>query len=87
VCADLANNGTGSFRVGDCDQQSGEFEFSSRPPGPKVVESRIGEADGGVLLLSTTERCKSTASSASVRTFPAPVLVSSNDEFDFFCDA
>jgi hypothetical protein len=24
VCADFANNGTGSFKVGDCDQQSGE---------------------------------------------------------------
>ncbi|KAK4102120.1 hypothetical protein N658DRAFT_515374 [Parathielavia hyrcaniae] len=54
VCANLANNGTGSFRVNDCDQQ--------------------------------TERCKSTASAATVRTFSPPVLVSSNDEFDFFCD-
>ncbi|KXX82584.1 hypothetical protein MMYC01_200784 [Madurella mycetomatis] len=25
VCADLANNGTGSFSVGECDQQTGEF--------------------------------------------------------------
>ncbi|KAL2130920.1 hypothetical protein VTI74DRAFT_5789 [Chaetomium olivicolor] len=54
VCANLANNGTGSFKVGDCDRQ--------------------------------TERCKSAASSASVRTFPPPVLVSSNADFDFFCE-
>jgi hypothetical protein len=25
VCADAANNGTGAFKVGDCDKQSGEF--------------------------------------------------------------
>jgi hypothetical protein len=36
VCADLANNGTGSFRVGDCDQQTGEFSSRS-PQGPNVV--------------------------------------------------
>ncbi|GAB1312238.1 Neurofilament medium polypeptide protein [Madurella fahalii] len=53
VCADLANNGTGSFSVGECDQQ--------------------------------TERCKSTATSAATKSFPAPVLVSSDDEFDYFC--
>ncbi|KAK3906611.1 hypothetical protein C8A05DRAFT_40639 [Staphylotrichum tortipilum] len=42
VCADFANNGTGSFKVGDCDQQS--------------------------------DRCKNSATSASVREFPPPVL-------------
>ncbi|KAK4154828.1 hypothetical protein C8A00DRAFT_14068 [Chaetomidium leptoderma] len=54
LCANMANSGTGAFKVGDCDQQS--------------------------------ERCKSTASSASIREFAPPVLVSSNAEFDFFCD-
>ncbi|KAK4117460.1 hypothetical protein N656DRAFT_764676 [Canariomyces notabilis] len=54
ACADLANNGTGAFSVGECDQQ--------------------------------TERCKSAATAATVTSFSPPVLVSSNDQFDFFCD-
>ncbi|KAL2122064.1 hypothetical protein VTJ04DRAFT_2519 [Mycothermus thermophilus] len=56
-CANLANNGGGDFKVGDCDVQN--------------------------------ERCKAAAAAASVREFPAagePVLVGSDDQFDFFCD-
>ncbi|KAK4186404.1 hypothetical protein QBC35DRAFT_554093 [Podospora australis] len=57
ACAQIANNGTGQFAVGDCDRQS--------------------------------EQCKSTASSAAVKAFAAPasVFVSSDDQFDFFCDS
>ncbi|KAH6630267.1 hypothetical protein B0J18DRAFT_95260 [Chaetomium sp. MPI-SDFR-AT-0129] len=53
-CADMANNGTGDFKVGDCDQQ--------------------------------TEQCKSTASLASAKAFSAPMVVSSDASFDYFCD-
>ncbi|KAK3310274.1 uncharacterized protein B0T15DRAFT_31637 [Chaetomium strumarium] len=54
VCADMANNGTGSFKVGDCDRQN--------------------------------ESCKSAASSATIKSFAPPALVSSTAEFDIFCD-
>jgi hypothetical protein len=37
-------------------------------------------------LCVPTERCKSAATAATVTSFSPPVLVSSNDQFDFFCD-
>ncbi|KAH6855130.1 hypothetical protein B0I37DRAFT_48409 [Chaetomium sp. MPI-CAGE-AT-0009] len=39
LCADMANNGGGNFEVGDCDRQTGEFEFPPlpvRPPRPAL---------------------------------------------------
>lgn len=33
-----------------------------------------------------TAKCMTSAASAAVQEFPPPVLVSSNAEFDFFCD-
>lgn len=47
-----------------------------------------GKRDANMWLSLLLETCKSTASAATNRAFAAPasVLVSSNEQFDFFCD-
>jgi hypothetical protein len=71
-CAELANNKTGKFSVGECDKQSSEF----------ILFSTHGE-DGWDADDDVAE-CKSAISTATTTSFSA--LFSSNAEFDFFCD-
>ncbi len=90
-CADLANSKQGNFAVSDCDKQDSESfpDLPEIPSCPSPLRYSILANSG------TAAACKSAATAATQTSFTntgtgtssgQPVLVSSNAQFDFFCD-
>jgi hypothetical protein len=91
ACAEAANNG-GSHEVSDCDQQNGNVPPTRVAMWLPVEQQRLTSA--------AADKCKSGISQATKTTFdnnnnnngggnnaqPERALVSSDANFDYFCD-
>lgn len=80
-CADKANNGDGSFTVADCDQQTSELPTHY----PLLPIRKMGETLTVASSRHLLAQCKAAINNAPKTSFLK--LVSSDDQFDIFCDS